>query len=158
MQQLGLCDECFGPLYVTSYDPDGRILRRRIERRLLQQLMAGCGKPWCANNDFCRTGRKNVSGEDKGMTAKEALPFVKPVLDALENGGGLYFCVDEASQQRRYLAEKLAQAEAEYEVEWWVKALEETRASGNSEDLDGQIQRARDWLSVQAPKIGEVVK
>ncbi len=154
VQQLGLCDECFGPLYVTSYDPDGKTLRRRVERRLLQQLMAGCGKSWCQNKEFCRAGRKNVSGEDRGMTAKEALPAVKPIVDQVGNGGPLWFCVDEASQRRRSIAQSMAE-QGEYELEWWVKALEEVRASARV-DPEGQTQRAREWLSGTAPKIGEV--
>jgi hypothetical protein len=153
--QLGLCDECFGPLYVTSYDPEGKALRRRVERRLLSQLVAGCGKEWCRNKEFCRTGRKNQMGEDRGMTAKDALPVVKPVVDGLNGGDGqLWFCVDEASQRRREIAQQMAE-QGEYEVEWWVTALEETRRGGQ-EDLGGQVDKAREWLSSRAPKIGEV--
>lgn len=157
--QLGLCDECFGPLYVSSYDPEGKALRRRIERRLLQQLLAGCGKGWCSNELFCRTGRKNIKGEDRGMTAKEALPLVKPVLDGLGRGSGeSWFCVDEASQTRRSVARSMAE-QVEYEVEWWVAALEEVRAGvGGGEELEGQVQRAREWLAERAPKVGEVAR
>jgi Ubiquitin fusion degradation protein UFD1 len=154
-QQLGLCDECFGPLYVTSYDPEGKALRRRVERRILQQLMAGCGKVWCANNQYCRTGHKNVTGEDRSLTAKDALPLVKPLIDTLESGGPLYFCVDEASQGRRTLARNVAEM-GEYEEQWWVKAMEETRASGAEGGVEEHVRRAREWLEARAPRIGEV--
>jgi Ubiquitin fusion degradation protein UFD1 len=162
VQQFGLCDECFGPLYVTAHDPEGKALRRRVERRLLQQMMAGCGKAWCHNDRFCRTGRKNLTrGEedDRGpITAKEALPLVKPVLDALGDGGGpFWFCVDDVSQRRRTLARSMAE-EGEYEVEWWVQALEEVRAVGGGDDLEGLGRRAREWLGARAPRIGELVK
>ncbi len=45
--ELGLCARCYGPLYVAAHDPDGRALRRRVERRLITQVVAGCGNAWC---------------------------------------------------------------------------------------------------------------
>jgi hypothetical protein len=149
-EQLGLCGDCFGPLYVTNYDPEGKALRRRIERRLLQQLMAGCGKPWCGNADACRTGKKNNTGVDGVVTAKEALPIIKPIMDELVMGRtpDLKFCVDEASQKRRILGVMVA-AEGEYELEWCVKALEEEH---------NDLGKARDWLKDRAPRIGEVLR
>lgn len=42
--ELGLCQTCFGPLYANSYDPEGKQLRRRVERRYLSQFLTGCGK------------------------------------------------------------------------------------------------------------------
>ncbi|KAJ9653745.1 hypothetical protein H2198_007092 [Neophaeococcomyces mojaviensis] len=148
-EQLGLCNDCFGPLYITTFDPEGKMLRRRIERRLLQQLMSGCGKSWCGNADWCKTGHVNSTGEDKVVSAKEALPRVRPVLDELAQGeiGGIRFCVDEAVQTRRATAEMLA-AEGVYELPWCVKALEE---SGNN------LSAAQSWLSDRAPKINEVL-
>jgi len=149
-EQLGLCGDCFGPLYVTNYDPEGKALRRRVERRLLQQLMAGCGKPWCGNADACRTGRKNNTGVDETFTAKDALPMIKPIMDELAKSGtsALKFCVDEASQTRRVLGGMIA-GEGEYEVEWCVKALEEEH---------NDLGKAREWLKNRAPRIGEVLR
>ena len=149
-EQLGLCGDCFGPLYVTSYDPEGKALRRRIERRLLQQLMAGCGEPWCGNERACRTGKKNNTGTDETITAKDALPMIKPIMDELAKGGtpDLKFCVDEASQTRRVVAGMIA-SEGAYELEWCVKALEE----GHND-----LGKARDWLKDKAPRIGEVLQ
>ena len=148
-EQMGLCGDCFGPLYVASYDPEGTALRRRIERRLLQQLLAGCGKPWCGNAEFCRTARKNGTGFDEVLTAKEALPRVKPVMDLLakSDSTALRFCVDQAVQQRRLLAEMMA-AEGQYELEWCTKALEE---------VHGDLPKAGDWLKDRAPRVGEVL-
>lgn len=148
-EQLGLCNECFGPLYVTTYDPEGKLLRRRIERRLLQQLMGGCGKAWCRNADLCKTGHKNVNGEDRVVSAKDGLVQIRPIVEALSRGetSSLVFCVDENSQTRRSLANIMA-GEGDYEVEWYAKALEEVK--GNTND-------AREWLKHQAPKIGEVL-
>ncbi|KIW48785.1 uncharacterized protein PV06_01350 [Exophiala oligosperma] len=148
-EQLGLCNECFGPLYVTSYDPEGKMLRRRIERRLLQQLIGGCGKSWCRNSEWCKTGHTNVTGVTNAISAKDGLPMLKPIMDQLAQGvtSGLVFCVDEGSQSRRSLGAMMA-CEGEYEVEWCVKALEEER---------NDVAKARDWLKDRAPKLGEVV-
>ena len=150
-EQLGLCSECFGPLYVTNHDPEGKALRRRIERRLLTQLVGGCGKSWCRNDGWCKAGYRNVnSGTERTLTTKDALVLVRPIMDQLLKGDGtsLRFCVDEASQQRRLLAEMLAGGD-EYELEWCVKSLEETH---------NDLAAATEWLASRAPKIGEVLK
>ena len=149
--ELELCQTCFGPLYVAMYDPEGKALKRRVERRYLGQLMTGCGKAWC-RNEFCRTGRKNRGGEDKGLPMKDALPLIKPFLEKLKDGNTrLHFCVDEASQKRRVLAEMLAAGDVAagqggYLLEWCIAAME----AGN-----GDLDRAMGWLRDHAPKIGE---
>ncbi|KAK3710832.1 hypothetical protein LTR37_010056 [Vermiconidia calcicola] len=144
---IGLCSVCFGPLYVSMYDPDNKALRRRIERRYLQQLLTGCGKAFC-KNEFCKTGRKNLE-LNASITTKDALPMIKPFLDGLANGQmatPLHFCVDEASQKRRKLAELLAAesggvaSKGGYSLEWCVGALE---AEGG--DLDAAGQWLRNW-------------
>lgn len=148
LEQLGLCNDCFGSLYITQHDPEGKALRRRVERRLLQQLMSGCGKSWCQNAEWCRTGHKNSTSEDWVVTTKDALPRIKPMLERLANGesGGLTFCVDEAAQARKAMAEMVA-AEGEYELAWSVKALEEQH---------NDLGKARSWLNDRAPRIREV--
>lgn len=157
---LGLCGICFGPLYADSYDPEGKALRRRIERRYLTQMMTGCGKPWC-RNQYCKTGRQNMSpasGTPAPMPTAEILRTVKPILDAVSvqpgsiNSAPLYFCTDEASQQRRTLAEMMA-AEGgvlggkAYDIEWCVAAVE---------TATGDLDKAREWLNNWAPAKGEV--
>lgn len=158
---IGLCSICFGPLYVSIYDPDGKALRRRVERRYLTQLLTGCGKPWC-RNEFCKTGRKNTDIDKNGeaIATKDALPMVKPFVDALSHlESPLHFCVDEGSQKRRALAEMMAaessdgvkgkgkvDEQAGYELEWCVAALE---AEG------GDLDRARGWLKSWAPSKAE---
>lgn len=144
---IGLCSTCFGPLYVSMYDPENKALRRRIERRYLQQLLTGCGKAWCRNG-YCKTGRKH-NGITDAVTTKEALPMVKPFVQLIE-GTPLHFCVDEGSQRRRKLAEMLA-AETDmtgksYALEWCIGALE-----AESGDLDA----ARGWLKNWAPAKSE---
>ena len=164
---LGVCDVCFGPLYVTMYDPDGKALRRRVERKYLTQLLTGCGQSWC-RNEYCKTGRKNLgmTAEGQSISSKEALGMIKPTLEGLKDGKvPIHFCTDEASQKRRILADIVA-AEGNagdkgkgkekeghgltegsgYELEWCVAGLE--AASG---DLD----KARGWLRDFAPTKAE---
>ncbi|KAK3985444.1 ubiquitin fusion degradation protein UFD1-domain-containing protein [Cladorrhinum sp. PSN332] len=142
---LGLCSLCYAPLYVSTHDPEGKALRRRIERRYLTQLMTGCGKKWCLN-EWCKTGRANAGLESKGTSASAALPLVKPLLEEIrEYSKPMHFCVDEASQRRRKAAEMLA-AEGIWSVEWCIAAME---AEG------GNLSQARAWLVDWAPpKVG----
>jgi len=162
----GICDTCFGPLYVSMYDPDGKALRRRVERKYLTQLLTGCGQKWCGN-EMCRTARTNKGLEGEGkMTSKDAMAMVKPLVEGLRAGSGMlmWFCADEGSQKRRGLAEMMA-AEIEdveigkkgkgrmeeakavgYELEWCVAALE---VEG------GELDRARQWLRDYAPTKAE---
>ncbi|KAL2162334.1 hypothetical protein VTH06DRAFT_7247 [Thermothelomyces fergusii] len=138
---MGLCSLCFAPLYVNMHDPEGKALRRRIERRYLTQLMTGCGKKWCAN-EWCKTGRANEGLEKLGGSAAAALPLVKPLLERIDDHGRpMHFCVDEASQRRRKTAEMLA-AEGVWELEWCIAAME---AEG------GNLDKARGWLADWAP-------
>lgn len=157
---LGLCDACYGPLYVSMYDPDGKALKRRVERKYLTQLLTGCNQSWC-RNIFCRSGRNHLdlSTEGHAITSKEALVMIKPTLENLKDGKApLSLCTDEASQKRRTLAEMIAAEGSDingkgkgkesekigsgYGLEWCVAALE---AAGG--DLDG----GRAWLKDYAP-------
>lgn len=148
-EQLRLCDICFGPLYITTHDPDGKALRRRVERRLLSQIVGGCGKSYCNNTEWCKTGRKNSTGQDRALTTKDALPMIKPVLEKLASGSveqaGLAFCVAEDVQNRRAMGEVMA-AEGTYDLAWCIKALQENH---------NDISQATNWLNDRAPKISE---
>ncbi|KAI0880013.1 ubiquitin fusion degradation protein UFD1-domain-containing protein [Annulohypoxylon maeteangense] len=138
---IGLCSLCFSPLYVSLYDPEGKALKRRIERRYLTQMMQGCGKSWCAN-EWCKTGRANLKLEPKPSTAQLALPQIRPLMDYVrDTQKSMNFCVDEANQRRRKLAEMLA-AEDDWDIEWCIAACE---AEGPN------LDRARGWLINWAP-------
>nr|RBQ98763.1 hypothetical protein FVER53263_01644 [Fusarium verticillioides] len=138
---IGLCSICFGPLYVSMHDPEGKALKRRIERRYLGQLMTGCGKSHCAN-PWCKTGRANAGLEAKPSSAREVLPLVKPLLGDVTNmDAPLWFCTDEGSQRGRKLAEMMAE-EGVWDVEWCVAAAEAEK---------GSLERMRDWLQAWAP-------
>lgn len=164
--ELGVCDTCFGPLYVSMYDPEGKALRRRVERKYLTQLLTGCGSAWC-RNDYCKSGRKHLGLETEvqTMTSKDALAMIKPVLERLKNGmTNVQFCTDEAIQKRRVLAEMMAAESTNsegtqkgkgkdregmgsgYAVEWCVAALE---VEG------GDLDKARLWLKGFAPTRAE---
>jgi len=139
---LGLCSICFGPLYVSMYDPEGKAMKRRVERRYVSQLITGCGKAWCTN-EFCKTARAKVDKSAPALSTKDALPLVKPLTDTVnDRSQPMYFCVDESSQKRRKLAEMLA-GENVYDLEWCVAACE---AEG------GNLDNARQWLQNWAPK------
>ncbi|EGU77209.1 hypothetical protein FOPG_09344 [Fusarium oxysporum f. sp. conglutinans race 2 54008] len=138
---IGLCSICFGPLYVSMHDPEGKALKRRIERRYLGQLMTGCGKSHCAN-PWCKTGRANTGLEAKPSSAREVLPLVKPLLGDVTNmDAPLWFCTDEGSQRGRKLAEMMAE-EGVWDVEWCIAAAEAEK---------GSLERMRDWLQAWAP-------
>ncbi|MCJ1290336.1 hypothetical protein MMC34_001872 [Xylographa carneopallida] len=152
---IGLCETCYGPLYNNAYDPEGKALRRRVERRYLTQLLTGCDKDWC-RNEYCKTGRRYLGLERPGepVTSKEAMGIIRPALEYLGNGRQpLHFCTDEASQKRRVLADMIAaegQADGEtiggYDLPWCIAALE---AEG------GDLGRARSWLKNWAPTRAE---
>ena len=160
---LGVCDICFGPFYVSMYDPDGKALKRRVERKYLTQLLTGCNQLWCRNT-FCKTGRKHLglAPEGQTITSKEALTNIKPTLDNLKDmKAPVSFCTDEASQKRRTLAEMVAaegglDAKGKgkgretvgpgYDVEWCVAALEVE---------NGDLDRGRSWLKDYARTRGE---
>lgn len=133
---LGLCPICYGPLYVDTYDPDGKALRRRIERRYLSQMMTGCGKPWCRNK-YCKTANPD---EVKGASISATRPLLDTVSFTTPNTAPFYFCTDQTGQQRRGLAEMLAAQPAQpgksYELPWCVAAVEAT----------GDLEGAREWL------------
>lgn len=139
---LNLCAVCFGPLYVSMHDPEGKALRRRIERRYLGQLMTGCGKSYC-RNEWCKTGRSNQGRDVLGSSSKDALSATKPLMLALADlSEPVYFCVDEASQRQRNVAEMLA-AEKAWDFEWCIAAAEAEK---------GQVTGMRDWLQAWAPR------
>ncbi|GIZ37406.1 hypothetical protein CKM354_000085200 [Cercospora kikuchii] len=150
---VGLCSVCFGPLYVSLHDPENKALRRRIERRYLQQILTGCGKAHC-KNEYCKTGRKNLE-LSTNITTKDALPMIKPFLAGLTESGEartpLHFCVEPSSQKKRNLAEMLAAEDGGptgkggYSFEWCLGALE---AEGG--DLDAARMWLKNWALARA--------
>ncbi|CUS11775.1 unnamed protein product [Tuber aestivum] len=149
---LGLCGSCFGPLYAPGYDPGNVALGRRLERRLIRQAITGCDRAWCRNG-MCKTGRVNlgIAGNPaQGVSVADAMPLVKKIVQDLKGGGGeLGLCVDEGTQKRRRLAERIAvesvlERDGGWDVYWVVAAVEEV---GGSEEDEGAI---RTWLERNA--------
>ncbi|KAJ5175480.1 uncharacterized protein N7482_001357 [Penicillium canariense] len=134
-KSLGLCNICFGPLYVDTYDPEGKALRRRIERRYLSQLMTGCGKTWC-QNAYCKTGKqKTAAGVVAATSVADITKLTRPLVEPVNvnpdvaNTAPFFFCTDETGQHRRNLAEMIA-AEGvagdgkAYDLAWCVAGAE----------------------------------
>ncbi|KAJ5201611.1 uncharacterized protein N7498_006274 [Penicillium cinerascens] len=161
-ESLGLCNICFGPLYVDTYDPEGKALRRRIERRYLSQMMTGCGKPWC-QNEYCKTGKQktqSAAGAPASMSVADIMKVTRPLAEAINvqpdvpNTAPFYFCTDETGQHRRKLAEMLfaegsAAGGKAYGLAWCVAGVE---AAG------GDLDKAREWLAKWAPAQGETAR
>lgn len=145
------------------YDPEGKALKRRVERRYLSQITSGCGKSWC-RNPLCKNGRNGLlkdNGNDaalaeKAPTIAEAMPIAKPYVDGLltseKDATPLHFCTDEITQQRRSAASLLAAEssgssfEKRYSFPWCIAALEAQR---------GDTLKASEWLENFAPSLEE---
>ena len=165
---VGLCSVCFGPLYASTYDPDGRMLKRRVERKYLTQLKSGCGNSACIN-EYCRTGRVTLgkkNGQDPKVVdvpmefsegKKLAQPFVEGLYSSQssETQSSLHFCTDQASQERRMLAMWLANegkdlpGAKQYGLPWCVAALELYKSN---------VAKAQEWLINYAPSVEEEAK
>ena len=152
---MGLCETCFAPLYASGAgdDRDGRALKRRVERRLLSQLLTGCGRESCDNLSGCRKAQDRLGYQR--LTSKEASAVIKEDLEGLLEGRGkLFLCVDEEAEKRKGKADYMgAQDVGEdgvdngYERGWYLRALEQC-----GED----VGRARNWLKDWAPTIKEM--
>jgi len=153
---LGLCGSCFGPLYAPGYDPGDIALGRRLERKLVRQVITGCDRVWCRNG-MCKTGKANLGIANdlaQGVGVAGAMPLIKKIVQDLKGGGGeLGLCVDEGTQRRRRLAEKIAvesvlERAGGWDVCWVVAAVEEV---GGAEE-EGAV---RGWLERNAVRRGE---
>lgn len=138
---LGLCSSCYGPLWSPTDDPDGSKRIQRVARIYLKQLTTGCGHLWCKNSR-CATA---TTPRDPNAAAMELLPLVSSLNQPGKHS--YYFCVDEQTTRRRFLAEMLDSAAEEVPynngMEWRIKAIEESR-----EDLNA----AKRWLEREAPR------
>ncbi len=156
----GLCSLCYGPFYVSMYDPEGKALRRRVERRYLTQLMTGCKNGWC-RNEFCRTGREHITGSPGlgaaggetptggAMTAKEASAVAKPFVDAFTKSGRdrppVHFCVDEQRQRRRTLAEMMAGLKKDGDGDAVMDDVVGVDGLGQRREREGKRRYALEW-------------
>ncbi|KAI9895022.1 MAG: hypothetical protein M1814_000245 [Vezdaea aestivalis] len=147
---MGLCRICYGPLYVSTHDPDGKALYRRLERRYLSQLLTGCKQNWCQNG-YCKQGRvhRGIVEQEEKLSVGDALPLIKPFIEQPKNVQmPLHFCVGDSNQRNRDLAEVLEAASSKsYELAWCIAAMEAT----------GSFEEGHSWLKDWAPRNGEVL-
>lgn len=171
-KNLGLCNICFGPLYVDTHDPEGKALRRRIERRYLSQMMSGCGKEWCLN-EYCKNGKVKRSdhgdagsaGAPGALSVAEIMKITRPLVEALSlkpdttNTAPFYFCTDETGQYRRNIAEMVyAQGQTGQQNGDDGKAYDLAWCVAGAEAAGGDIEKMREWLEKWAPVKGESVR
>jgi hypothetical protein len=122
------------------HDPNYIKLQSRLERKLLTQLMSGCGQQHCSNSPFCAT----AMGHSVSMS--EAMKVVKAQVDGMLNESVQFrICVDEAVQRKAFLAGMIA-AEGTYGMEWCRKAVEEAK---------GDLGNARIWLEQNGRRLDE---
>lgn len=114
--EMGLCEICYGPLYIPQHDPSNIKLQSRIERKYMIQLSKGCGNSWCQNLE-CLTG----NGSASKRTIKELLDYIKqdlfpqisrpqfPVNKDRDPGvaNKVYFCVNQSVSDKKKLVEKI---------------------------------------------------
>lgn len=133
---LGLCDACFGPLYLTVHDPTRSKLQSRIERRYMLQLTKGCGHAWCTNDECATGGRKLDIKLALAHIKSDLLPQVSGLPVSTNHGRSrFWFCINESSQSRKNVVHKLI-SEGLYGENMIYKAV----AARPSED------GAREWL------------
>ena len=89
---IGLCTECFSPLYSDIRDDDGRRLKARIERRYILQLKNGCGDLQC-DNQLCVSSSECICRGSMG----EIIKFVKKWVSE----GPYMFCVSRKMRELR---------------------------------------------------------
>ncbi|KAG7664922.1 uncharacterized protein J8A68_001560 [[Candida] subhashii] len=132
--ELGLCDICYGPLYIQQNDPNHLKLQIRIERKYMIQLSKGCGNHWC-NNEYCKTGNKR---QIEGKSFRELmellnqklfkfiisprLPINKSQVELSASANKMWFCVNESVSNKKVLFD-LLKSEGEYEEEIIYKAI-----------------------------------
>ena len=122
------------------HDPTYTKLQSRLERKLLTQLMSGCGQSHCSNTPYCATALGRT------VSMNEALKVVKPQVDGmLHSTTQFHICVDEAVQRKAFLAGMIT-AERVYSMEWARKAVEEAK---------GDLSKARSWLEQNGRRMDE---
>lgn len=145
--QLGLCDYCFGSIYIPQHDPTHIKLQSRIERKYMIQLTKGCGFTWCKNTN-CKTHNPSRFAS---MSHKDLISYIN---DSLFSSIGtpslpvnkkktsppknrLWFCVNESIQLRKDILDLLS-SENEYDEELIYKPINELSTVTE--------ESVRDWL------------
>lgn len=140
---VGLCQDCFGSLYSTVYDPDGKKLLQRIERRYILQVKNGCGSKECENELCGSSARCKVPVETRASMASVVKYVKEEVMKEVlaRHGRSLHFqfCVPRSMDQRRHFVSMFEGGE--WAHGWICKSNE---LKGND------INAMRQWLENNA--------
>lgn len=128
---LGLCIECFSPLYSNVHDPDGKKLASRMERRYILMMKNGCGDDEC-DNELCNTG------DSMGDIVKR----VKAM-----DSGLLQFCVDKKRREKMRMVTVFEGSE--WSKGWVIRGLKECgwTINGVIPWLDSNVRGNNDKLN-----------
>ncbi|KAI5959915.1 uncharacterized protein KGF55_005147 [Candida pseudojiufengensis] len=146
--ELGLCDICYGPLYINQHDPQNLKLQLRIERKYMIQLNNGCNNSWC-NNEYCKTGNPKLqqnSMKDNLFLLNDKLfkNIYKPSLPinskfsnhiGSESKNKLWFCVNESISNKKLIFD-IINSENEYDESLIYKSI----------NLNSDEFKIRSWL------------
>ncbi|KAG2188582.1 hypothetical protein INT44_001337 [Umbelopsis vinacea] len=140
---LKLCQNCFGPFWVSTNDPGNIKLIQRVARKYHSQLTSGCGRMSCKNK-FCAT----ATGETKDPTeaAQILIPLIQSLQQQLSSKPSqpiLYLCVDDSTAHVRSLGEALYNmVKQRYDLNWCIKAVQTEK---------DDLSKAKDWVENNAP-------
>lgn len=139
-----LCALCSSVLYSSTYDPDGRKLAARLERKYVLQLTRGCGNGYCKNPECVLLGLSERRG------AREAVGRARELIQK----EGFWFCVDESMTKKKMLAEGAFESQMDgqkvselYRFDWVAKGVAEGK---RGEEL-------KEWLRERAVRKDEEV-
>lgn len=131
---LGLCDVCFGPFHSTAFDPEGKILMGKIERRFILGIKNGCKISGCLN-ELCRT-----SNNFKLEHLKNMIEIVKYVKEIIIPSGMMEFCVDDSMAIKGRVVNLI---DERWSYGWKCKAI----------DVNGvDLNKIDNWLQMNAPE------
>jgi hypothetical protein len=145
---LGLCAACFAPLHSTALDDPARTgLWRRVQRRILLQLLTGCHRIGCNNLGVCATAGLAQSDKSKQTLANEMLEVAK-------TQRRFSFCVNDAMQQKASVA-SLITSEGVFAESWCKRAADAALSPSETASI-GTLDAVRAWLRREAPTLAEM--
>lgn len=142
---VGLCQDCFGSLYSTVLDPEGKKLMQRIERRYILQIKNGCGNKNC-NNELCGSSQNCKVPMEIRESMASIVKFVKnEIMTKIKNEGLKFqFCVSNTMCERKNIISMFEGGD--WALGWVCRSNE---VVGNN--IDGMTQ----WLENNAVRNAE---
>ena len=138
---LNLCDGCYGPLYITTVDPNHSKLQARIERKYMLQMNKGCDSESCVNQ-YCKRnqdfgGIKQIMEVLKHQLYPEIVTPKLPVNKEIRSGKNrFWFCVTDSMYRKLLLYQTYKE---EYPSDLVIKGINEVR----------NIDELEDWLKLE---------